>query len=166
MSARALLRPSARGWRTEDIRGLRLAARASRLGSGSASRLASSSRSVPSAGPPPTSRWLHAALAAAVQGGALTDPTRRKYRVVQMADTRSDADRAAELRAKLADELRAQGKIVTRAVEDAIRRVPRERFMQVWLAAELRVALNPWPFSFGRRSTQPCFRCFRLPCTR
>lgn len=49
--------------------------------------------------------------------------------MVQMTDTRFDADRAAELRAELADELRAQGKIITRAVEDAIRRVPRERFM-------------------------------------
>lgn len=46
----------------------------------------------------------------------------------QMADTFA-ADRAAELRAVLVDELRAQGMIMTEVVETALRRVPRERFM-------------------------------------
>lgn len=49
--------------------------------------------------------------------------------MIQMADTHDGADRAADLRAVLVDELRVQGKIVTRAVEAAFRRVPRERFM-------------------------------------
>jgi len=47
--------------------------------------------------------------------------------VTQMATTR--ADRAAELRAALVDELRTQGKITSAAVEAAFRTVPRERFM-------------------------------------
>jgi len=38
-------------------------------------------------------------------------------------------DRAAELRGALADELRAQNKIISSAVEAAFRAVPRERFM-------------------------------------
>jgi len=44
-----------------------------------------------------------------------------------MAATR--ADRAAELRAALVDELRTQNKIMSAAVEAAFRAVPRERFM-------------------------------------
>ncbi|MFI5489209.1 methyltransferase, FxLD system [Micromonospora echinaurantiaca] len=45
--------------------------------------------------------------------------------MVQIVDT----DRAAEMRDALVAELRAQGKIVSEAVEAAVRRVPRERFM-------------------------------------
>lgn len=47
----------------------------------------------------------------------------------QIADTRFAANRAAELRAALVDDLRIQGKITSEAVDAAVRRVPRERFM-------------------------------------
>ncbi|ADL49626.1 MULTISPECIES: methyltransferase, FxLD system [Micromonospora] len=47
----------------------------------------------------------------------------------QTADTGFAADRAAELRAALVGDLRAQGKITSEVVEAAVRRVPRERFM-------------------------------------
>lgn len=46
-----------------------------------------------------------------------------------MTRTRAGSDQATDLRVALVDELRAEGKILTRAVEAAFRRVPRERFM-------------------------------------
>ncbi|MDG4803707.1 methyltransferase, FxLD system [Micromonospora sp. WMMD980] len=47
-----------------------------------------------------------------------------------MSQTDTDvADRAAELRAALVSDLRARGNITSEAVEAAVRRVPRERFM-------------------------------------
>ncbi|OON28173.1 methyltransferase, FxLD system [Micromonospora sp. Rc5] len=49
--------------------------------------------------------------------------------MIHVADTHDGADRAADLRAVLVDELRGRGKIATAAVEAAFRRVPRERFM-------------------------------------